>query len=111
MTWEVNLTTIVAFIIGVIAVGRFTRLVVDDDFPPVAKIRDWYIVKTGDGPWSDLVQCPFCFATWPAIANLLLAWASDLAWWWWIPNLWFAGSYMAAMLNNRDIRQECCEEE
>ena len=106
MTWEVNLTTIAAFVVGVLAVARFTRLVVDDDFPPVAAIRDWYIVKTNEGKWSDLVQCPFCFATWPGLINLALAWVSDLAWWWWFPNLWFAGTYLAAMVTGRDIPPE-----
>lgn len=100
---NVDVTTIAAFVIGVIATARFTRLVVDDDFPPVAWIRDRFIVATGEGKWSDLVQCPFCFATWPGLINLIAAWASDLAWWWWIPNLWFAGIYLAAMIAVRDL--------
>lgn len=103
---SVGLETIAAFVVGVLAVARFTRLIVDDDFPPTAAIRDWYIVKTGEGKWSDLVQCPFCFATWPGLLNLLVAWLSDLAVWWWLPNIWFAGIYLAAMVVVRDIPAE-----
>ena len=109
MNFDVDLTTIAAFVVGVLAVARFTRLFVDDDFPPTAWLRDWYVRKTKDGPWSDLMQCPFCFATWPGLVNLVWAWASDLAWWWWLPNLWFAGIYLAGMVNVRDIPPEDAE--
>jgi len=103
MTWEVNLTTIAAFVVGVLAVSRFTRLMVDDDFPPVMWIRRRYIRLTRESTWSDLMACPFCMATWPGLADLILAWVLELSVWWWIPNIWFAGIYLAAMVNVRDI--------
>jgi len=117
---------VLAFVIGVIAVARATRLVVDDDWPPMVRLRDWYagaLVKVfkADGTndkqarkvdaWYQLVECPFCMSTWFGLANLGLAALSynddqQLDWWWWLPNLWFAGIYLAAMLNVRDIPPE-----
>lgn len=98
----VDLTTIVAFLIGTIATARAVRLIVDDDWPPVVWLREKYVLSVPED-WAELVTCPFCVAPWIAMPNLALAWASDLAWYWWIPNLWFAVAYLAAMLNVRDV--------
>ncbi len=100
--WEVNLEIIVAFVVGTVAVGRLARLMVDDDWPPVMWLRGWYIRKVPEA-WAPLVTCAFCVAPWAALPNLLIAWASGLAWYWWVPNLWLASAYLGAILNGRDI--------
>ena len=100
--WQVDLTTIVAFLVGVLATGRLARLVVDDDWPPIAWLREKYILNVR-ADWAELVTCSFCVSIWFALPNLLLAWASGLAWWWWCFNLWFAGAYIAGMVVARDV--------
>ena len=98
-----DLTTILAFVIGVIAVGRAARLLVFDQFPPTRAVREAYIRRV-KGKWEGLFECPFCIA--PYLA------AGDLAWYllghhynseiavysWWVVNVWAAVSYLAAIL-------------
>ena len=101
---NVDLETIVAFLIGVLAVSRLTRLIVDDDWPPIVWFREWYVVDLCKGnKWGELVGCSFCMSVWIGLPWLLVAWASGLAWWWWVPSLWLGGSYIAAMINVRDV--------
>jgi len=107
MKWrdvQIDVTTATAFVIGVLATGRLARLIVDDDWPITVWFREWYIdrLTKGNG-WSELVVCAFCVAPWIALPNLLLAWGSGLAWYWWLPNLWLATAYLAGMIVARDI--------
>lgn len=91
-----------AFIVAVIAVGRATRLLVFDDWPPGKAFRERFVVKMGE-TWGPLILCPFCTA--PYLAAGDLAWYA-LAWEfsetaliiWWIVNVWAAISYLAAIL-------------
>lgn len=110
MDGQVTLTLIAAFVVGTLAVARATRLWVDDDWPPVMAIRNWYLSKVSM-EWMDLATCPFCAAPWFALADLGLGWLSynedgKLDWWWWLPNIWFAVAYLAAMVTTRDLPPE-----
>ncbi len=121
--WEINATTVAAFIVGVIAVSRLTRLIVDDDWPPMVWLRGAYLralaslfhADQGDQQarratsWYHLVECPFCVAPWLALGSLGWAWGSGLAWHWWVFHLWLAAAYLAAILNVRDIPQDARE--
>lgn len=98
----VDLTLIAAFVVGSLAIGRVTRLVVDDDFPPVMWLRGWYI-RTAPEAWAELVGCAFCISFWIALANTTWAYLSDLHWTWWFANLTFASAYVGAMVNRRDV--------
>jgi hypothetical protein len=97
---------LVAFVLGVVAVGRAARLLTHDDFPPAARFREWWVKSTGD--WNTLFICPFCLAPYLAAGNLAWAVWSGLDWdhfWgaaWWITNTWAAVSYLAAILVTRD---------
>lgn len=107
-----------AFLTGTVAVGRATRLVVADTYPPMEWVRDRFlhyvtVTRPGLREWAPLVECPFCFAPYAAAVNLLWAvaarpWGTDsltltsVDGWWWVVNLWAAGSYLAAMLVKRD---------
>lgn len=97
---------VAAAVVATLAVARFTRLVVFDDWPPVVWARDAYRRAVRFGDWDALVTCPFCFAPWVALADLVWAWTSGLTgWWggaWWAANLWFAVAYAAAMVVVRD---------
>lgn len=87
-----------AVITGIVSAGRLTRLLVNDDWPPVVKARIAWDRLTKDGPWSKLAHCPWCAA--PYISAMILLWgvASNLHWTWWIFNGWLAGSYAASWI-------------
>lgn len=99
-------TLLAAFAVGVLAVARLTRLVVDDDWPPMVWARRVWDRLTANSAWAVLVECPFCVA--PYIAAFSIAWAvlSDLHWTWWLFHGWLAVAYLAAMVNVRDIPAE-----
>jgi hypothetical protein len=98
----ITATMIVAMIVGTIAVGRATRLFVDDDMPLFKGFREWFVLKVPT-PWNELIVCYFCTSVWVSTANVAWAFISDLHWTWWALNLMLAGAYAAAMINVRDI--------
>jgi hypothetical protein len=98
----IDLTSIVAFLIGSLAVGRLARLVVDDDFPPVVWLRGWWIRSVPES-WGELVACAFCVAFWFALADVFWAFISELHWTWWFFNATFASAYLGAIINKRDL--------
>jgi len=93
-------TTMMMFVIAVISVARMARLLTHDTFPPVEWARPRLAAKMGK--WADLVVCPFCLA--PYLMAVQLAWMFWLwdtpafRWGWLIPNLWWALSYVAAII-------------
>lgn len=96
----------VAFIIGVLAVGRLTRLLVDDTWPPVMWWRGKWDGWTQTSGWNELFHCGWCISVWIALPWTLWAWLSDLHWSWWVVSLWLAVAYAAAIVNARDIPAE-----
>ncbi len=115
------LTLLAALFLAVVAMGRVTRLVVHDAWPPVRWIRERFVgwseqTRTvGDhqeltwrASWTLLATCPFCFAPWAVLVSLVWAWASqlDASSWagglWWLAHIWLAVSYLSAMLVLRD---------
>lgn len=97
---------VAAFVVAVVSAARLTRLVVDDHWPPMVWFRGVWDRAWGNSPWVTLVECPFCVA--PYFAAAIVAWAalSDLHWTWWAFNGWLTVSYLASMLNVRDIPAE-----
>jgi hypothetical protein len=90
------MTLLAAFLIGVVAVARATRLVTHDDWPPTmwARVR-WF---NAVGPrWGNWLMCPYCFAPYAAAVDLAWAVLSDLHWSWWLVNAWAAGAYLASV--------------
>ncbi len=85
-----------------LSVARLTRLVTVDSWPPVVWLRIKWDTLTNDGPWSDLVHCPYCAAPWLALPVIGWAFLSDLHWTWWLFNGWLALAYVAAMIVARD---------
>lgn len=101
--------TVLALVVGVLAVARVVRLVVDDDWPPVKRAREWF-TERASVDWQPLVECPFCVSVYvalPAVAwfSTLVAWpdADWNLWLWWVANGWMALAYAAAMINVRDV--------
>lgn len=93
---------VVAAVVGTLAVARLTRLAIDDDFPPVMWARQWYVRHVPEA-WQGLAECPWCASFWIALADVLVAWATDLHWGWWLFNTVFAVAWVAAFLCARDI--------
>lgn len=121
-----------AVLTGTVAIARAVRLVVADDWPPIAWVRGrWEYAtaardldggrmrydrgpQTGElvpGPWTKLLTCPFCFApyaaavdlTWAVLArHSLLTGHGPWGVAWWLLNGWAAVSYATAMLVVRD---------
>lgn len=93
-------------VIAVVSVARMARLLTHDTWPPVEWARPRVAAKLGP-KWSDLVICPFCLAPWLMAGQV--AWFSLLypgqgqtsdafLWGWLIPNLWWAASYVSAIV-------------
>lgn len=99
-----NETLIIALavVVGVLSVGRLTRLVAQDSFPPSVWFRIKWDELTNDGPWSVLAHCHWCLTPWITIPIGLWGWLSDLHWSWWAFNVWLAVAYLAAIVVDRD---------
>lgn len=97
-----TLITILAVVVGVLSVGRLTRLITQDSFPPSVWLRIKWDELTNDGPWSILAHCHWCITVWITIPIGLWGWLSNLHWSWWAFNLWLAVAYAAAMVVDRD---------
>lgn len=94
---------VLAVIVGTVSVGRTARLITYDDFPPMLWIRSRIAARMGESRWFKLFECGFCLA--PYLSLGMIAWAllSNLAWWWWLPNIWWGVmSYGAAILVSYD---------
>lgn len=105
LTFDQPFILITAFVIGVLGCARITRLLVDDDWPPVNWLREKYVTAVPES-WGKLVDCPFCMAPWVALLEVVTAWVFDLPAWWWAGNVWMGGSYLASMIVVRDIPAE-----
>lgn len=95
----------VAFVIGVLACTRVVRLLVDDDFPPTMWLRKTYVSRVPEA-WGGLFECPWCMGPYVVLVDILWAWGSGLAWWWWLPNVWAAASWLVGFLNVRDLPED-----
>ena len=102
------LTLALAAIVFIISSARITRLVVQDDFPPMHWVRDKYDAfwqkKTGleEPPWALLLHCPWCFGPWITLLNGIWAYTSNLHWTWWVFNSWMALSYAVSWVTFHD---------
>lgn len=103
---EYPLIAVLAMAVGVLGVGRLTRVIVYDDFPPATWLRMQWDRITNDGEWSKLFHCWWCMSFW--VSLLCIGWflLIDLhpffQWSWWI--FWgaLALSYVATMVIVRD---------
>lgn len=106
MEWGFDLNPYVyyglALVTLVLSAGRLTRLLVADAWPPSIWVRTTWDRATGDGNWSKLVHCHWCFGPWATA--IVGGWAllSHLHWSWWLVNGWFALSYLTSMVVERD---------
>ena len=105
LTFDSPFVLIAALIVGVLGTARITRLLVDDDWPPVNWLREQYIHRVPES-WGGLAECPFCMAPWVALIEVATAWIWHLPGWWWAGNAWMGGSYLASMIVVRDLPKD-----
>jgi hypothetical protein len=107
MSPEEYVRHILAFLVGIVAVGRAARLLVFDDFPPTRALREAYVRKAGES-WGTLMLCPFCIAPYLVAGDLAWYLLAD-GWWysaWWVVNIWAAVAYLGAILVAYDEPEE-----
>lgn len=101
---------VIAILVAVLGVGRLTRVIVYDDFPPAVWWRIKWSEWTHDGPWTKLFLCWWCLSFWVSlvcigwyIVGYYVPW---VAWTWWV--FWgaLAISYAAVMVIVRDEPKE-----
>lgn len=93
---------LLAAVVGVLSAARITRLITWDDFPPSMWVRDMWDRITNENKWALLFHCPWCMGFWVTAAVALSGWYSDFHFWWWMVNVIFGLSYVAAMIVIRD---------
>lgn len=97
-----ELVTLLFYIgVGLLASGRLTRLVVNDDWPPVVKFRVWWDGRTQGSLWQKLWHCPWCAGPYMAALVMALAFganALDIHLWWFIIMGWLGASYVVSWL-------------
>lgn len=62
----------VEVVIEALAVYRATRLLQQDDLPPLPQIREKLMQRYGASPWSALLDCPWCLSVWTGAGLLAL---------------------------------------
>lgn len=78
---------------------RATRLAVIDEFPPIARVREWITQRFGeDGSIAYLVACVHCSSVWigAAVAYSAYLWGSSL--WWQCVALAFTASAVTGLV-------------
>lgn len=100
---------VLAVAVGILGTGRLTRVLVHDEFPPAAWLRqkwsDW-VNRHNHQDWGMLLFCWWCAAPWimaVTIGTFALSFLHPvLGWAWWLFWGWLALSYVASMVVARD---------
>ena len=102
LTFSDPFVLVCAAAVAVFAVARWTRLIVDDDYPPTRWLTEKF-VRAVPEKWGVLVECSWCTSPYVAAVIVGWAWATDLHWSWWFVNAIAALSWLAGFMNARDI--------
>ena len=95
---------VISLVVGVLAVTRVTKLLVDDRI--MLWFRTWVIRRWGEGSLpAELVYCPWCISMWVSVPIMLTAGL--------YPNKWviaalsvLAASLVASIIASKIIDQE-----
>lgn len=93
-----ELQWVLAFLVGILATARLTRLLVFDDFPPTKWIRSKWDDWTDNNGWNELLHCAFCASFYIGAFVVAIGFASGFHPAWWATCSVLAGSYVAAMI-------------
>jgi Protein of unknown function (DUF1360) len=78
----------VDIVVEALAVFRATRLIQQDNLPPLPELREQLYAKIGDSRWADLIDCPWCLSVWLGGVSQLVKTLS--------PRLWRIGATVLA---------------
>lgn len=67
-----RVTSVADVVVDVLATYRLTRLLQQDDLPPLPAVREWLMKRFGSSPWSALIDCPWCLGVWCGLGVSLL---------------------------------------
>jgi hypothetical protein len=96
---------VLAILTAVLGVGRLSRVITYDVFPPAAWVRArWTDLTYSRGDWSKLLTCFWCLTPW--IMLVAVAWFLLADGWvlvaWWVFWGWLGLSYASSMVIARD---------
>lgn len=102
---------VAAVLVALFGVGRFSRLITWDAFPPAIAIREWWRnVTAKHSEWTKLFECFWCMTPWLMLGCIgwfaLGLWVVWVAVAWWIFWGWLALAYAASMIVARDEPQD-----
>jgi hypothetical protein len=89
-----------AFLLTVGASARMTRLIVQDAYPPVAWMRQWWYAHI-PARWAMLVTCAHCAAPWVTLVVGGVGYGLGFPTAWWLATAWLTASWLAGMLLER----------
>lgn len=94
-----------AIVTLILGVGRATRILTYDAYPPAAWLRIKWAELVRHGDWAKLATCFWCaspYVTAVAMVHGTLVYGTFLEWTWWAIWGWLALSYAAALVLARD---------
>lgn len=96
---------VAAVLVAVFGVGRLSRILTWDAFPPSVAIRQWWR-RVAHRDWVKLVECFWCATPWIMLGAIgwftVGLWVEWIAIAWWIFWGWLALSYVASIIIARD---------
>jgi uncharacterized iron-regulated membrane protein len=105
LTGDNLLPWVALIVVAVLGVGRLSRLITYDDYPPTIAIRARWAAITHDGGWSKLASCFWCLTPWLMLVAGVWFWLGYGTWAeaaWWVFFGWLAISYLTSMVVARD---------
>lgn len=96
---------VLAIVVAVMGVGRLTRIVTYDDYPPAMWLRRKWIDLTRAGAWAKLATCLWCASPYIAavcVVHGVLSFNRPWEWTWWAFWGTLAIAYAAAIVLARD---------
>lgn len=73
-------TSLGEVVLDAVAVYRATRLLQQDDIPPLPRIREQLMQRYGASPWSALLDCPWCLSVWVAGGAMIFRRVAPRVW-------------------------------
>lgn len=100
---ENPIVLLLALATAIFGVGRLTRVITYDSFPPAVWARKFWVEKVArGGAWGLLAECFWCATPWVMAVCIGWGWFSSLHWTWWVFWGWLGISYLASMVIARD---------
>jgi Protein of unknown function (DUF1360) len=62
------------------ATYRLTKLLQEDDVPPLPRLRGVFMQRFGSTPWGQLADCPWCLSMWCGAAVVVARRVSPRLW-------------------------------